>query len=159
MKILGIDPGYERLGLAIVEKEKGSKEILLYSNCFKTSAKSDFQDRLFQIGKEVERIISEFKPKAVCIENLFLSSNQKTAMRVSEVRGAILYIAAKNNMGIKEYTPLQIKTAISGHGRSDKNSIIKMLHHLIKIPTKKTEDDEYDAIAAALTFFAYASDR
>lgn len=163
MKVLGIDPGYERLGIAVVEKVKNDKETLLYSACFKTSADIPFEERLLALGNEIKKVIRKYNPEALSIENLFLSTNQKTAMRVSEVRGAILYIAMSNGLSVKEFTPLQIKLAITGNGRSDKNSMIKMIPLLINIPRPSTKlgvkkitlDDEFDAIAAALTYFAY----
>ena len=150
MRILGIDPGYERLGLAIVEGGK-TKEVLLYSNCFKTSAKINFEERLLSLGHKIEETIKKFKPSHLAIENLFLSNNQKTAMRVSETRGAIIYIAKKSGLEIHEYTPLQIKNAIIGYGKAEKRQVALMLSKLIKIPERKRLDDEYDAIAIALT--------
>jgi crossover junction endodeoxyribonuclease RuvC len=156
MTILGIDPGYERVGTAIVAKEQGQKETVLYSDCFKTSPNISFEERLLFIGNEIQRLIDTYKPTALSIENLFLSNNQKTAMRVSEVRGAIIYIAMINNLNIKEFTPLQIKSAVGGHGKSDKNSMIKMIPILVKINKKIKHDDEYDAIACGLTYFAYS---
>ncbi len=161
MKIISIDPGYERLGIAIIEKEKTTKETLVYSTCFKTSAKLPFTSRLRLIGDEIKRLIKKFSPSALAIETLFLSNNQKTAMRVSEVRGAILYIATINNLKIYEYTPLAIKIATTGYGKSTKNQIIAMIPRLIKIDTAKsginkkiTHDDEYDAIAVGITCLA-----
>lgn len=155
MRILSIDPGYERLGVAILEKEVSKKEILLFSNCLRTSPKDDFETRLLYIGTEIERIIQEYKPTALSIENLFISNNQKTAMRVSEVRGALLYICKKYNLMIKEFTPLQVKLAVTGDGKSSKDQIIKMVKLLIKNIKNGALDDEYDAIALGITFFAY----
>lgn len=160
-KVLGIDPGYERLGISIVAKNllaknpADKKEVVIYSDCFKTSAKIPFEERLLSIGQEIERVIKKFEPSALSIENLFLSNNQKTAMRVSEVRGVILYQAMAHGLTVTEYTPLQIKSAVGSHGRSDKTAMTKMIHHLVNIPKKIQHDDEYDAIAAALTYFAY----
>lgn len=155
MRILGIDPGYERLGIAVVEKGDKKKETLLYSNCFKTSPKIPFEERLLSIGTEIERVLTEFEPERLSIENLFLSNNQKTAMHVAEVRGLILYLAAKHGVAVREFTPLQIKLAVGGHGKSDKRSMMKMIPLLVSISKKIVHDDEYDAIAAALTCFAY----
>ncbi len=152
-RVLGIDPGYERLGVAVVEKENG-KEKLIFSETLKTSPKRDFKDRLFEIGEEVQKIIDEYKPENLAIEKLFFNTNQKTATNVSEVRGALLYIAQKNLMDIYEYTPLQIKVAITGQGRADKKQIMFMLERLIKIEKEIKYDDEFDAIAVALTGFA-----
>lgn len=156
MKVLGIDPGYERLGIAVVEKESGQKEKLLYSACFKTSPKEPHHKRLGMIGEEMERVIKEFSPDVLAIETLFFNSNQKTAMMVSEARGVLLYTSTKNNLEIKEFTPLQIKVAVTGNGRSDKQGIIKMIPLLITLEKSKRLDDEYDAIAVALTYFAVA---
>lgn len=153
--ILGIDPGYERLGISIVQKIQGKKEVLLFSSCVKTSAKLTFPDRLLELGKTLEEIIQDFQPMELAIENLFLSANQKTAMRVSETRGAIIYIAKKYGLKIFEYTPMQIKVAITGHGGADKTQIIKMLEHILLIEKEIKIDDEYDAIAIALTHLAY----
>lgn len=156
MKIIAIDPGYERLGIAVIEKTfKTGKEELLFSETFKTLPTDEFVDRLHQLGTRVEQLVVKHKPSALAIENLFLSNNQKTAMRVSETRGALLYIAKKHNLDVVEFTPLQIKTAVGGHGKADKKSVIDMTKKLIKIPAGKRLDDEYDAIACGLTFFAY----
>jgi crossover junction endodeoxyribonuclease RuvC len=153
MIIIGIDPGYERLGVAILEK-KNQKETLLYSDCFKTPKELDFTKRLDLLSKEVLGLIDKFKPNTLAIENLFFNKNQKTVMKVSEVRGAIMNIALSKNLRIEEFTPLQIKIAITGYGRSDKNQIISMVKHLIKIEKETIQDDEFDAIAVALTCFA-----
>ncbi len=155
MKIISIDPGYERLGVAILEKEKGQKEKVMFSDCFRTSAKSPFSERLLSIGAQVESLIQEHQPSILSIENLFISNNQKTAMRVSEVRGALLYIAMKHGLRIHEYTPLQIKLAVTGDGKSSKDQIIRMVKLLVKDLKQKALDDEYDAIAIGLAFFAY----
>jgi crossover junction endodeoxyribonuclease RuvC len=154
-RILAIDPGYERLGIAILEKNLGDKkETLLYSDCFKTSAKLAFVTRLAHIGKELERLIDEFQPRALSIETLFFSNNQKTAMRVSEARGVIIYTMSSRGLPVHEYTPLQIKIAVTGHGKSDKEQVIAMVPRLIDIKKEIAHDDEYDAIAIGLTCMA-----
>ena len=151
MRIIGIDPGYDRLGVAILDKSAQGKETVLYSNCFTTSSKDEIHTRLLEIGQEISRALEEFKPEKMAIENLFLSKNQKTAMRVSEARGIIMYEALKRNIPVFEYSPMQIKTAITSDGTSDKERMIKMVKILVKLPEKKAHDDEYDAIAVALT--------
>jgi crossover junction endodeoxyribonuclease RuvC len=155
MKILGIDPGYERIGIAVVEKNKGEKENLIYSECFKTSAKIPFTERLKLIGEKIQKIIKEHKPEVLGIETLFFTTNQKTAILVSEARGVILYEAIKNNLEIFEVSPLQIKVAVTGYGKADKKDVLKMVKLLIKVPEGKNSDDELDAIAIALTSFAH----
>lgn len=154
MIILGIDPGYERLGIAILIKEKG-KEQVLYSECFKTSAKLKFEERLFLIGEKIEKIIKEYRPNVLAIETLFSNTNQKTVMHVSEARGVVIYEAIKKGLKIFEASPPQIKMATTGYGKADKNQVIKMVKMLVKIDNSKKSDDELDAIAIALTAFAH----
>lgn len=156
MIVLSIDPGYERVGIAVIDKpeESGEKETLVHSDCFMTSSQEEFQTRLNLIGKEVENTIRLYRPDVFATEKLYFGSNQKTAMHVSEVRGMLLYIAAVHGLSTYEYTPLQIKNAITGDGRGDKKQIITMVHHLIKINKKIKYDDEYDAIAIGLTCIA-----
>ena len=156
MRILGIDPGYERLGVAVLEKDKGDqKEKVLFSECFKTSAKLEFSERLNLIGEEVRKIIKEYKPEILSIETLFLNTNQKTVMRVAEARGVVVYEASRAGLKIFEASPPQIKIATTGYGKSDKAQIIKMVKMLVKMDNTKTSDDELDAIAIAITAFAH----
>jgi len=159
MRILSIDPGYERLGVAIIEKEAvGKKERLVFSDCIRTSAKLSPHERLLIIGSAIESLIKEYEPKCVALEALFFTNNQKTAMLVAEARGVILYEAARAELEIKEYGPGEIKAAITGYGRSDKAGMMAMIPHLIDTSamkdSKKKLDDEFDAIAVGLTFFA-----
>ena len=156
MRILGIDPGFERLGIAILEKNKGDKkERVLFSECFKTSARLDFADRLTLLGNEIKRVIKKYKPEVLSIETLFLTTNYKTAMRVAEARGVIIYEAKSAGLEIFEASPPQIKIATTGYGRADKNQMTKMVKMLVEIDKNKTSDDELDAIAIALTAFAH----
>src|SRR3989338_8785736 len=164
MKILGIDPGFERLGVAILEKDNGGKkpfdhaqgrEHVIFSECFKTSAKLEFSERLKLIGEEVRNIIKKYKPEVLAIETLFLNTNQKTVMRVAEARGVVVYEASLAGLKIFEATPLQIKVGTTGYGRSDKTQINKMVKILVEVDDSKKSDDELDAIAIALAAFAY----
>ena len=154
MRIIGIDPGYDRLGIAVIEKDAKKKESLIYSDCFQTSPKDAIYERLRELGAEIARVIDEFKPDVMSIENLFITKNQKTAMRVAEARGIIIYEAVKRGIPVHEYTPMEIKLAVTGDGGSDKAMIAKMVELLIKLPKNKKLDDEYDAIAAALAHSA-----
>ena len=154
MKVLGIDPGYERVGIAIIEKDAKHKEQIVYSGCFKTSSKLPFHKRLHLIGSELERLITKYKPSVCAIEKLYFNTNQKTGLLVSEARGMMLYVAIKNGLSIFEYTPLQIKSAVTGYGRGDKKQVIAMVHQLISIQKEIQYDDEYDAIAVGLTCLA-----
>ncbi|MEN9852515.1 MAG: crossover junction endodeoxyribonuclease RuvC, crossover junction endodeoxyribonuclease RuvC [Candidatus Parcubacteria bacterium] len=158
MIILAIDPGFERLGVAILSKE-GSTQTLLYSTCVQTDKRLEFSERLLALGLAVETVIAQYMPEALAIEELFFTTNQKTVMKVAEVRGMLIYTARKLGLGIYEYTPLQIKTAITGYGRADKNQIQLMVHRLIEVPSGAKLDDELDAIACGLTHFAYDTTR
>lgn len=152
MRILGIDPGYDRVGIAVIEGKT-----LLHSECFSTSPKDEFHVRLKEVGQRIHEVIVEFSPDTMALESLFITKNQKTAMKVAEARGVISYEASLKNIPIHEFSPPQIKVAVTGHGGSDKTAIIKMIPLLIKMPSKKALDDEYDAIAVALTCQAHTS--
>jgi crossover junction endodeoxyribonuclease RuvC len=154
MIILAIDPGYERVGIAILEKEIKNKEKLLYSECFKTSPKLPHSERLKLIGEKIENIILEWKPQALSIEKLFFNTNQKTALLVAEARGVIVYQASHEDIPVFEYTPLQVKIAVTGYGRSEKKQIMAMVPKLVVVEKKIKSDDEFDAIALGLTLFA-----
>lgn len=158
MKVIAFDPGYDRLGIAIVEKEKGGKETHVYSETFSTSKTDAFSKRLLSIGNRAEELIVMYKPEACALEKLFFEHNQTTAMGVSEVRGALLYIASQHGLAIHEYTPLQIKSAITSNGRADKKAVTGMVEKLLALPEQKRLDDEYDALACALTFLAVYRD-
>jgi crossover junction endodeoxyribonuclease RuvC len=155
MILLAIDPGYERLGIAVIEKEAKGKEILLYSECFKTSSKLPHPERLRLIQEEIKKVITEYRPDRMAIETLFFSTNQKTALFVAEARGAIIATGASEGLGIFELHPNSIKLAVTGSGSGDKDQIIKMIPLLIKIQKEIKHDDEYDAIACGLTYFAH----
>ena len=127
---------------------------MVFSECFKTSAKIPFHERLTQIGTEVERIIQEYTPVALAIEKLYFTSNQKTVMGVSEARGVIIYSASHNGLDIFEYTPPQIKVAVTGYGKADKQMVMNMVPKLIQIEKQIRSDDELDAIAIGLTCLA-----
>ena len=149
-RILGIDPGYGRLGLAIIES-LNKKPKLFYSECFETSSKLEHPARLGLILKKIQKRIKKFKPKKLAIETLIFSKNVKTALKVAEVRGAIMAEAASRGTEIFEYHPNSIKIAMTGYGKSDKKQIIFMIEKILGLKKKFKRDDEYDAIAVALT--------
>ena len=156
MRVLAFDPGYERLGVAVLEKEKG-KEKLVFSDCIRTSPKLTFAQRLAELGTAVEKILKNHKPTCVAIENLYFETNAKTAMNVAAVRGMLLYIAAAHGLPVHEYTPLQVKVAITGYGRSDKKAVDFMVRKILgaaALPAGRQVDDEMDAIAVGITCLA-----
>ncbi len=155
MRVLAIDPGYGRCGVAIIEKNNG-KESWIYSDCIETHATSPFDERLSIVADECARLLKIHTPDALAMERLFFNSNQKTAMHVAEVRGAILHVASSAGVPTFEYTPGQIKSATTGSGRADKKQVIAMVHLLLKIEKSIVHDDEYDAIAVGITHCAHA---
>jgi crossover junction endodeoxyribonuclease RuvC len=164
MRILGIDPGYDRLGIAIIEKESG-KYKYIFSDCIQTDRELSFPKRLAQIFLALKNILEDYKPDVLAIEDLFMTTNQKTAIKVAEARGVCIALCEVSKIEVFEYTPLQIKNALTGYGKADKNQIHFMVHKLIKIPEKteleiknkkKILDDEIDALAIAISHGAYA---
>jgi len=153
MRVLGIDPGYDRMGVAIIEKQNG-KEVVLFSSCLTSEKGDDFADRLLFLGDELNKIIKKWKPEALAIEKLFLTNNQKTATNISEVRGMVVYLSKKAGLSIGQYTPMEIKINIAGYGSADKKQVTNMIEKLVCLPKSKRLDDEYDAIGAALTHLA-----
>lgn len=149
LRVLGIDPGYDRLGIAVIEHNT-----VIYSDCFETSRSKNHSARLVDIAHEISRIITIHQPTLLSIETLFLSNNQKTAMKVAEARGVVLCEAEKAGLALYELSPLQVKVAVTGYGKSDKSQVTFMVHKLLhlntKNTTKKIKDDEYDALAIAL---------
>ena len=162
MKVLAIDPGYGRCGVAVVEKNPSTalgasgREMLLYSACIETPAKMDFPERLAVIANECARLIKTHAPDCVALEKLYFQTNQKTAMRVAEVRGALINTAQGAGIEVFEYTPGEVKSAAAGSGSADKKAVARMLHALMKIEKNIEHDDEYDAIAIAVTHLSRA---
>lgn len=155
MRIIAVDPGYERLGVAIMNKEKGGKETLVYSDCIMTPKSLPHPERLAKLGEELDRIIDEYKPEALGVETLFFAKSVTSALKVAEARGVILHAGARRGIKVHEFSPMDIKIAVTGHGKSDKKQVISMVERLVKISKPIKYDDEYDAIACGITFFAH----
>lgn len=153
MKVLAADPGYDRLGLAVLEKT-GGREVLVHSECFTTDKTASLSLRLASLGARIESLLKEHKPDLVAAETLYFNKNQKTAMAVAEARGVLVYLAETHNARVCEYTPQQIKVATTGHGGSSKDQVAAMLPRLISGIPEGALDDEYDAIAVGITCLA-----
>ncbi len=160
VRVLGVDPGYDRLGLSIIERSNG-KDALIYSTCFQTPKTLVHAERLYKVGQEVARVIAEFIPSILAIETLFFSKNQKTALLVAEARGVILAIAAGAGLSIQEFSPAAVKIAVTGYGRAEKSQLISMVPRIVSMPARadnaisKRHDDEFDAIAVGLACTAH----
>ncbi|MBU2109587.1 crossover junction endodeoxyribonuclease RuvC [Patescibacteria group bacterium] len=151
MIILGIDPGFDRMGCAVLEKSASSTDKLIYSTCLVSNRKLSQEERLFSLGKKLEEIIKKYKPDIVAVEKLFFTKNQKTALQVAEARGMVLYLASSKKIPVHSLTPLQIKIALTGYGRAEKIQVQKMVMAILGLKKKPKYDDEIDAIAAAIT--------
>ncbi len=150
MVILGIDPGYAIVGWGLVEYRNNTYKPLRYG-AVTTDADMDFNQRLKVIFDDMSEIISRFKPDAVAIEKLYFTTNQKTAIMVAEARGVILLAAKQASLPIYEYTPLQVKTAVTGYGKAKKPQVMEMTRRLLKLPEVPKPDDTADALAIAIT--------
>ncbi len=148
MRVLGIDPGFDRLGLAVIEGNP-SKPVLVWSECV-MPARGAAQDRLSAVTAAVAKAIKKYAPDAVGLERLFFSTNRKTAIKVGEARGAVLSAVGESGLPVFEFTPQQVKLAVTGYGASDKTAIARMVPRLIALPLKKRLDDEFDALAIAI---------
>lgn len=152
MKILAIDPGYDRLGVAVIEGDP-SRPTLVMSDCIRPAAGAR-GDRLACVSEAVTDAIKKYAPDALAIETLFFSINKKTAIGVAEARGAILAVAGVALLPVIECSPQQVKSAVAGHGDANKAAVARMIPHLLTLPKKKRFDDELDAIAIGITALA-----
>lgn len=150
MKILGIDPGTGILGFAVIEK-KSSKLSMLDAGVIKTPPNQNDSKRLKTIYDELKEIIKLNSPEVMAVEKLFFAQNVTTAMSVSQARGAVLLCAEKQGLEVFEYTPLQIKQAITGYGRADKKQIQEMVKTILRLDEIPKPDDCADALACAIT--------
>ncbi len=153
MKLISIDPGYGRCGVAVIEGDN-SKASLLFSTCIETSQKDEFSSRVKIIADKIIEVIKEYKPELFVIETLYFSNNQKTALQVAEVRGMLLYLAINNNIKIKEIHPNSAKIALTGFGKATKDQMMFMVNKLLNLEEKERLDDEFDAIAIGLAGLA-----
>lgn len=150
MKILGIDPGTAIVGFGVIETD-GRKHSMLDAGVIRTPAHQDLELRLETIYNAVTEIIKEDKPQIMVVEKLFFAKNVTTAMSVSHARGVIYLAGVQGKIKVVEYTPLQIKQALTGYGQADKNQIQEMVKVMLGLSQKPKPDDCADALAAALT--------
>ena len=149
MLALGIDPGTAICGYGLV-KSVGSKLVPIQHGAVVTSSAQEMSLRLLKIFIELNAIMIEYRPDVVAIEQLFFNKNVKTALSVGQARGVIMLAAAKNNLPILEYTPLQVKLAVVGYGQADKQQVAYMIMRLLGIKVQPKPDDVTDALAIAV---------
>ena len=148
-RILGIDPGTGRLGFGIIDVD-GRKSTLVDAGVIVTSKHDSDSRRLQEIYNDLEEIISTHKPTVMSVEKLFFAQNVTTAMTVSQARGVVLLLAARHNLELMEFTPLQIKQFLTGYGRAEKKQIQEMVRIHLGLVEHPKPDDCADALAAAL---------
>jgi len=149
MIILGIDPGFAIVGWGVIESNKGRIRPLAYG-AITTPAHTSIESRLYTISQDISAIIEKYKPDEMAIEELFFNTNITTGISVAEARGVILCTAYKCGVKISEYTPLQVKQAVVGYGKAEKNQVIAMVTSLLKLAKAPKPDDTADALAIAI---------
>ena len=149
MRILGIDPGIATVGFGAVDVERGR---MLYKTCgvITTPAKTPLAQRLDQIYEDLDTLLSQLRPDAIAVEELFFNTNITTGIAVAHGRGVILLSAQRHRIPLYEYTPLQVKQAVAGYGRADKRQVIDMVRRLLHLSAPPKPDDAADAVAIAL---------
>lgn len=151
--VLAVDPGYERLGLAVVRRiEKG--EELVTSLCARTPKELALPERISLLAKEVAALIETHRPDVLAMERIYFSRNSSTALGVAEVRGMLETLACQHGLPVFQYSPQEVKLAITGYGSANKRAVASMLPALISMSQGKRLDDELDAIAVGITCLA-----
>lgn len=149
MRILGIDPGTATTGFGVIDADKDIIKLVDFG-CIKTKPKIGTSERLDQIAGDLKMIIHELAPEILAIEKLFFAKNVKTALAVAEARGVILQNSRHFGLSTFEYSPTEVKTALTGNGQSDKRQVQKMLRLILHLPSDPKPDDAADALAVAL---------
>ncbi len=152
MIIIGIDPGVATTGFGVIEV-KDNKARAINWGCIDTSAKNCTGERLTEISEGIDNLISRYKPEVVAIEKLFFFKNLKTALPVSQAKGVILFTIHQKKIPVYEFTPLQMKMAVTGYGRAEKKQVQKMIEKLLEIKEPIKKDDAADALGVALCCF------
>lgn len=153
MIILGIDPGLATLGWGVIESERGKQRLINYG-CILTTPQQRFPERLKQIGEDMRGLLSLYKPDEIAFEELFFARNVTTALTVGAARGVAVAACADYTDKLYEYTPMQVKQAIVGYGKAEKQQIQQMVKLLLHMEDIARPDDAADAIAIALTHSA-----
>jgi len=149
MRILGIDPGIAIVGYGVIDKEGNRYKTVAY-DAVTTRAHTPLEERLEAVYNGINEIIKTYKPDAMSIEELFFNNNAKTALTVGQARGVIILAAVQNHLPVYEYTPLQVKQALTGYGRASKGQIQQMMKSMLGLAQIPKPDDVADALAIAV---------
>ena len=153
MVVLGIDPGLATLGWGVIEAERGKQRLTDYGSIL-TTPQQRFPERLRQIGEDMRALLKTYKPEEIAFEELFFAKNVTTALTVGAARGVSIAACAEYTARLYEYTPMQVKQAIVGYGKAEKQQIQQMVKLLLHMEQIAKPDDAADAIAIALTHAA-----
>lgn len=149
MLVMGVDPGTATTGYGVVDYIKGKEQMITYGT-IRTAADLPMQLRLLKIYQEFNRLLDEYRPEAVAIEELFHHKNAKTVISVAQSRGVLLMATAARGLELAEYTPLQVKQAVSGYGNADKRQVQIMVQKILRMDQVARPDDAADALAIAI---------
>ena len=158
MRILGIDPGYATIGFGLIEAERAQVHMVTYG-AITTPAGLPLSRRLHQIGTDMAELIRQTKPDVIAIEELFFNTNITTGIAVAHARGVLLYAAEDAGIPLYEYTPGQVKLAVTGYGMAEKHQVMDMTKRLLKLKAVPRPDDAADALAIALCHARSATSR
>jgi crossover junction endodeoxyribonuclease RuvC len=156
MIVLGIDPGTATLGYGLIKNDNKKLKALDYG-CITTNPQDEPSERLKKINNDLNSIIKKYKPDVLAVEKLYFFKNLKTAMPVSQAKGVVLLTAAKKKIPVFEFTPLEVKMAVSGYGRAEKKQVQKMIQAILCLEERpedknKRKDDATDALGVALCY-------
>ena len=150
MRVLGVDPGLTRCGLAVVDEAPGRKVILKTVMVFRTPATDPLADRLLQLDTALSKIIKEYKPDVVAVEQVFSQHNLKSVMGTAQAAGLAMVNAAKQGCQVFTYTPTQVKASVTGSGKADKRQIGRMIAKICGLSSPPEPADASDAVALAI---------
>ena len=149
MRVLGIDPGSETTGYGVIDTDGRIHRLAEYGT-IRPRPKTSFAEKLLYIEQHLQSLIERVKPDAVALEEAFYAVNVKTALKLGQVRGVALLVAARAGLPIYEYSPLEVKSAITGYGRAEKHQVQQMVKILLRLPTVPQPHDAADALAVAI---------
>jgi crossover junction endodeoxyribonuclease RuvC len=149
VRVLGIDCGSERTGYGVIESD-GVEHRMVAAGVIRTSARQAFERRLAEIAAALRQLIGEHRPEQAAVEGVFYSANVKTALKLAHVRGVALLAVAEAEIGLAEYSPLEVKTSVVGYGRAEKGQVQIMVRNLLRLAEPIDSEDACDALAVAI---------
>ena len=149
MRIFGIDCGSQRTGYGVIDTDGRRHEAIAFG-VIRTSPKNSFPERLRQIHSELDALVAEHRPDSIAIEEVFYAANVQTALKLAQVRGVTLLLAAQAELPVAEYSPLEIKGSVVGYGRAEKKQVQMMVASLLSLPEPVESEDAADALAVAI---------